>query len=298
MDKSFNRKTDITSRAMLVAFSVSQWTAHKRDKAVSAEVAGMKGAKREAGNYNKVLIGKGALSRIQAVVTAARNDHAFLSAPWMQDGTRILPVATFESYSAKMRAHKEAFDAAVNEFVENYDSYIEQARETLGALFDWEDYPMKQEIRKKFQWGIAVMPVPSADDFRVDLDAATVDAMQRDMQAHFDAAVKTATGDAFTRLHGVARAMADKLAAYDPAAGKQGNPFRDSLVENVRELLEVLPALNLSQDARLDSLITAAHDKLANHAPDDLRQDAALRAETAKEAAAIADQIADVMGFF
>ena len=60
MDMSFNRKTDITSRAMLVAFSVSQWTAHKRDKAVSAEVAANKGAKREAGNYNKVLIGKGA----------------------------------------------------------------------------------------------------------------------------------------------------------------------------------------------------------------------------------------------
>ena len=289
------RKSDIASRAMLVSFGISQWTAHKRDKATSAEIADAKGASRQAGNYNKVLIGKDALSKIQSTVSAARQDHAFYTLPWLNDGTRILPVQAFEKYSEVMRKHREAFDSAVSEFIANYPDYVENAKQTLGALFNYDEYPMRQEIRKRFSWQIGVMPMPDAADFRVDMDQATVLAMQGDMQNHIESALKAATSDAMTRIHGVAKAMADRLAAYDPTAGKQGNPFRDSLVGNVRELLEILPALNLTNDSSLATMIETVRDKLAANDAAELRDNPELRAETAKEAKALADQISDLM---
>lgn len=298
MNIKINRRADIASRAMLVSFSVSQWTAHKRDKQTSAEIAESKGAKRDSGNYNKVLIGRENLAKVAQIVQAARQDHVFMSLPWMNDGTRILPVQAFAKYAETMRKHREAFDSAVREFIAEYPAYIEEARQNLGSLFNPDDYPMRQEIGAKFKWAIATLPMPDAADFRVDLDQATVLQMQAEMQDQIGQALKTATNDAFSRLHDVVQNMAEKLAAYDPAKGKQGNPFRDSLVQNMRDLLEIMPGLNLTGDARLSDAIAKASERLATHEAQDLRENADLRNETAKEAAKLADEISEAMGGF
>lgn len=140
--------------------------------------------------------------------------------------------------------------------------------------------------------------MPDAADFRVDLDQATVLQMQAEMQDQIGQALKTATNDAFSRLHDVVQNMAEKLAAYDPAKGKQGNPFRDSLVQNMRDLLEIMPGLNLTGDAKLAEAIAKASEHLAIHEAQDLRENAELRAETAKEASKLADEISEAMGGF
>lgn len=298
MNVKINRRADIAARAMLVSFSVSQWTAHKRDKKTSAEIAETKGAKRDSGNYNKVLIGRENLAAVAAIVQAARQDHIFMSLPWMNDGTRILPVQAFTKYAETMRKHREAFESAVSEFVAQYPDYIQQARQDLGELFNPDDYPMRQEIAGKFKWSIGTLPMPDAADFRVDLDQATVLQMQAEMQDQIGEALRAATADAFSRLYDVVQAMASKLAAYDPAKGKQGNPFRDSLVSNMRELLEIMPSLNLTGDSALETAIATARDRLAIHEAQDLRDNAELRKETATEAAKLADEIADAMGGF
>jgi len=290
------RATDLTSRVLLVQLSISQWTARKLDKRVTADVAQREDAKRDAGRYNKSLVARGALAAIAAIAAEARVDHASYTLPWLQDGTRIMPVDAFKTYSAKMQKHREAFEREVADFLASYPDYIEQAREDLGGLFNAADYPSKWEVAKRFAWRVNTLPMPSAADFRVDLDKDTVAALQADMQADIKAAMGDAVKDVADRLHKVARAMADKLAAYDPAAGKQGNPFRDSLVENVRELVAVLPMLNVTGDAQIAKAIEDARAKLVRHDAQALREDAALRAETAQSAADIADAMASFMG--
>lgn len=295
MNMKTERRTDIASRAMLVQLSVGQWTARKLDKKVSDDVAAQHKAKHGAGNYNKVLIARGNLAAIASVVAQARADHAYLSLPWLQDGTRILPVDAFNRYTGLMQRHREAFEREVNGFCANYPEYIAQAQDSLGDLFNRADYPSPDDMRRRFSWSVTVLPMPDAADFRVDLDAAAVAALQADMASNVQDALQNAMGDAFERLHKVVRNMADKLAAYDPAQGKQGNPFRDSLVQNVRDLVDVLPALNLTGDARLSQAIDRVRGKLTTHDAQDLREDDALRTETAKEAADIADAMAGWM---
>lgn len=191
-----------------------------------------------------------------------------------------------------MAGHRERFESAVREFIAGYDDLIADAQNELGSLFNRGDYPHKDTLPQRFAWRITCLPMPDAADFRLDLDKATVAALQADLQADVNAALHNAIGDAAGRLHDVARAMADKLAAYNPDAGKQGNPFRDSLVGNVRELLDVLPSLNMTGDARLASAIDAASAKLAKHDAQALREDATLRNEVADEAKRIADDLA------
>lgn len=296
MTKQPARAADLSQRVMLVQLSVSQWTARKLDKRATADIAERNDAKRDAGRYNKTLVARGALAAIAAIVASARQDHVTYSLPWLQDGTRIMPVDAFKTYAAKMQSHREAFEREVSDFLANYDDYIESARADLGALFNRADYPSKSELSRRFGWRVNTFPLPSASDFRVDLDKETLTALQADMQADIEGAFKTAMSDAAGRLHDVARAMSDKLNAYKPELGKQGNPFRDSLVENVRELVAVLPMLNVTGDARLAKAIDDARAKLVRHDAQALREDETLRQETAKAAADIADAMGAFMG--
>ena len=70
--------------------------------------------------------------------------------------------------------------------------------------------------------------------------------------------------------------------------------FRDSLVTNIRDLCELIPRLNFTDDARLEELRTQAEKDLAAYDPEDLRKNQFARMETADAAA---DLLAKMAGY-
>jgi len=292
------RPVDLSSRAMLVNVSIRQWTARKLDKRVTADVNASHGAGADAGRYNKSLIARDALAEIKTIVSAARADHVKLTLPWLQDGTRILPSAGFQTYSDTMRTHRESFEQAVSEFVAAYPQYVDEARAYLNGMFDESEYPSPDEIAGRFGWSLRVFPMPDAADFRVDLADDTVDAMRQEIADTMSDAVADAMSDAFDRLHKAVRHMADKLREFTPKQGdsRASGVFRDSLVENVRELVAILPGLNLTGDARLSEAIAKTEAKLTTYDAKELRENDAARDEVAQAADAIADDLAAFMG--
>ena len=83
--------------------------------------------------------------------------------------------------------------------------------------------------------------------------------------------------DCFNRLHDVVRKAADKLT--DKTA-----IFRDSLITNIQDLVDLLPRLNLTGDPRLEDLRREVADKLLGYEPEALRRDQFARQETAQAA--------------
>jgi hypothetical protein len=81
--------------------------------------------------------------------------------PWLQDGTRIMPVDAFKVYAAKMQAHRESFERKSSDFLANYDDYIESARADLGALFNRADYPSKAELCAAVRLAHQHFPLPN-----------------------------------------------------------------------------------------------------------------------------------------
>lgn len=298
LDQIQTAMPDLTSRAMLTQLSVKQWTGRKLDKRITQEVNASHGAAADAGRYNKVLIARDALAEIATIVGAARADHAKWSLPWMQDGTRIMPADAFGRYSAVMQRHRESFEKAVAAFVSAYPTYVDDARDRLNGMFNESDYPSPGDIARRFQWKVTVLPMPDAADFRVDLGDDKVDQIKAQITATMENAVADAMGDAWTRLHRVVTAMADKLKSYKPKTqtDKAQGIFRDSLVENVRELVEVLPALNLTGDARLAAMVDKARASLTKHDAKALRDDDIARREVQEAAQAIAEDMAAFMG--
>jgi hypothetical protein len=259
--------------AMLVTLTISQWTARKHDRSVSSEVDRNHGAK-DGGRYNKLLIRKEALDPIAKVEGAARQYLYKMTLAWGDNGERLLPAALFMEFSQTMQQFRAEFDARVRDFVQEYPTLVQEARHRLGTLYDPQDYP--SSIRDKFAFPPpAVTPVPSANDFRVNLNKEYVEQIRVDIQTAMEARQKDSLKQCWQRMHGVVSKMSERL-------GNEKSPIYDSLIENARELIQILPALNLSNDPELNRIAEELDGILVP--PDRLRQDKRLRADTAARA--------------
>ncbi len=288
----------MAERTMLVSFNARQWGAQRLDRKATRDVLDAAGAKSSAGRFNKYLVDPKHLAGVAKVVGAARAEHATYTLPWLSDGTRILPADAFVIYSAKMQAHREEFEIEVDKFLALYPDLVGEAILDLGRLFRADEYPGVASIRCKFGWSIDVLPMPDASDFRVDLGDDQVRRIKARIEESTRAAMQAGMADAWSRLHGVVAKMVDKLKGYVPADGsdKAGGVFRDSLVDNIRALVEVLPLLNIAGDAKLAEMIDRARNDLCDHSATELREDHGAREDVARAAESIMADMESFMG--
>ncbi|MET0183026.1 MAG: DUF3150 domain-containing protein [Caulobacterales bacterium] len=287
----------LSTKAMLATLSISSWTARKHDRAATEEINKSKEAAVDASRVNKLLVPKDALAPIEKITGAARNFHYEYSMPWADNGARLLPAAAYVAYMARIRTFREQFDAAVSEFVAEYETHKEAARKQLGQMFREADYPTASDIHRRFSFSVAIDPVPAAEDFRVSIGDTQADLIRAEIEARANEQLQGAMNDLFRRVQDVCGRMVERLTSYKPGAkGERAEgTFRDSLVENVRDLAAILPALNVTGDARLNDIAKRMEAELTRHDAKDLREDLEARQETAKAAAAILADVSDFL---
>jgi hypothetical protein len=284
---------NLNDRALLVQLNISQWTARKHDKRATREVAASNNASMDAGRYNKSLLPMNdALDHVHKKSTHIRTKYYENTTSCGLDGMQILPSGNYLAFMTEFRKEKSEWYSLVSTFVDNYEQLVTHDRHrlqrTLGSLYDPADYPTVDQIRDKFRMDVAVFPVPSSANLRIPVSSAELDAIRQEIEQRVDNAAKTAMSELWQRLHDRVRHMAEKLA--DPKA-----IFRDSMVENARELCALLPRLNFTDDPHLEDMRQQVEQSLLKH-PDALRNDPDLRRDTAAEAKAIMDKMAIFMG--
>ena len=214
--------------------------------------------------------------------------------PWADNGARILPAANYWAYTQAQRDLKETFAAEVRSFCAGYREHLAEARSRLNGLFVEADYPDPAEIDLKFAYRTGFSPLPAAEDFRVALGEGEQVHIRAQIETRLNEAAEAAGRDLWERIHKAVSCMRNRLDLYavDPVSGKAEHPFRDSLVENLRDLVELLPRLNMTGDPALETMRRRLAASLCGHDPQDLRDDGALRARTARSAEAILDDMA------
>jgi hypothetical protein len=282
---------------MLCNLAISQWTARKLDKSATRKVTDDANASRDAARVTKALIAKESLAEIGAIAGAARNRHYELTLPWSNDGPRILSAAGFMNYRAAMSEYKENFERATGKFLDGYETFRENARVHLGELFNSADYPTLAEIKQRFAFRVDISPMPDASDFRVELGEAQEKLIRAEIEARGNEALALASKDVWNRIAKRAEHMAMKLREYKP--GNEGERaqgiFRDSLVENVQELVGLLPSLNITNDPKLEAMGARLATELCNYAADELREDDNARKVTADAAEAILAEVSEYL---
>lgn len=279
---------NLNDRALLVQLSISQWTARKYDKKVTNEVASAHGTTTAAGRYNKSLLPMNDyLDRVHKKTTHIRTKFYENTLPWGIEGTMMLPTSNYLQFMTDFRKEKSEWQYLVNEFVGNYDQLRLDAKRLLGSLYNDEDYPDESDVARKFKMDMAIFPVPNTD-FRVEIASDELTRIQEDVERRVQEAQTVAMKEVWDRLYDRVKHMAEKLA--DPKA-----IFRDTMVENTKELCALLPRLNFMDDPNLEQLRLQVEGSLLKH-PEALRNDPDLRRDTAAEAKAIMDKMSVFMG--
>ena len=269
----------IASSAMLVELSVSHWTGRKKDKRASEDVADQNNAAKGVASVNKKLLGDCAeLDAIQKFVANSRNQvHYSMTLPWSDTGIRLVPTAAYFKYHQRMTAVQAEFERLVEQFLTNYNWEISQAQARLGDLFNRDEYPTIDELRRKFAFRLSYIPLPDAGDFRVDIGNDAMQQVQSHYQEYYQRQLTNAMNDVWQRTYNVLSAMSERL---DYAGAEDKKTFRNSLVDNVVEMIELLDICNVTGDSQMSALRNKLDNALAGITPEALREDDHLRAET------------------
>ena len=265
----------IQDQAMLIALTIKQWTARKYDKKASLEVDQTHQAT-GAGRFNKLLLDKKALASLNQIASSARDFHYTHTLAWDDNGYRLLVSKLFMPYRAKINVLIGQWNEQTEQFVRNYPVFVQSARTRLGTLYEPGDYPPVTEIGHRFGMKMLITPVPNANDFRVDVGKQDAERIKAEITEATNERVEIAMKDCWDKAKQVVQKMQERLSDTDAI-------FRDSLVENIADVLAILPAMNLTGDKHLNELIVQMKEELIVP-PQRLRDDAHLRSETAQKA--------------
>ena len=268
----------LASSAMLVELNISNWIGRKKDKRASADVASQNYAATGVANVNKKLLADNAdLKAIQTHVTAMRNMHSAMTMPWSNSGLRLLPTAQYFKYTQAMSAMENKFWGLVNAFLGKYNDAVIDVQMLLGDLFSRDDYPTAEALQRKYNVSINYMPLPDAGDFRVDISNDALREVKEQYADFYTAQYNTAMNDVWVRLHKALANMSDRL---DYGSKEDKKIFRDSLVDNVNDMVELLRVCNVTGSTQMAMMADKLEEAMAGVTPEGLREDDTFRAET------------------
>lgn len=293
----------LSRKATLIGVDISQWSARKLDKRVTEKINREHGASEDAGRYNKLLIEAKRLEAINSLVAQARRLHYSMTKAWCDEGLRILPNVLHEKFADEFRKLQREFDQAADDFCRDYPQFVQERKRALNGLFDAKDYPEHDTIRDKFKLGVKTFPVPDAADFRSDvLDADTIEDIKREIAETSDKVLTDAMKDSAEQITKVVGHMAEKLKAYKggetskKTGKKERSFFFPSLVDNVRELADLLPAFNLTNDPAFAKIADRIKRELCTEDADTLRKNDEARAVVQKSADDILKGVSALLG--
>jgi hypothetical protein len=206
---------------------------------------------------------------------------------------RLLPTSRYFKYNEQMLVLKAEYFTLVEAFLASYNWEITQAQVKLGDLFNPNEYPSVASLQSKFGFGYTYIPISEAKDWRIDIEADAKEELARHYESYYHNQLQAAMADVNRRARDVAERMSERLDYSDKETKKV---FRDSLVNNVLEIVDLMDACNLTGDQTMRDNAQALRDALTGLDADDLREDYRLRRATKK---AVDDVIASLpsLGF-
>lgn len=270
----------ISDRALLAKLTTRAWSGQKKDSEVSRRVTADAHADPASGTFYKRLAKSHLFEEFQRTASAAREYHNRVTLPWLDGGYRLLPTDMFFNYQQQMAGYRREAEATARRIRNEYPRIVEQARNRLGTLYNPDDFPSADKVESAFGIEVSLVPVPDTDDFRVDLDEETQESIRSEVQQSYKEMERTALLNLWDRLHSVVEHLSTRLHEVDRAERKR---LHESVVGHVRDLVEILPSLNITGDAELDQLAGEAKEKLLVDI-NALRTSPDRRAETAQAA--------------
>ena len=268
----------ISSSAMMVELSISQWLGKKKDRKASKQVTDDNNAETGVANVHKKLLGGCAeLEKVHDLTGNIRNEHYRLTMPWLDTGVRLLPTKAYFDYHKMMTEHEQNWHNKVSTFLAAYDWEISQAEARLGDLFNRAEYPTADQLSGKFSFSINYIPMPESGDFRLDIGNQGNTQLADHYQTFYADRIENSYKEVWTRVYTALSKMSERL---DYTGKEDKKTFRDSLVENVLEITPLLDTFNVTGSSQMSEMKRKLEETMHGITPEALRDDDHLRRET------------------
>lgn len=286
---------------MLGSLSIGCWTARKKDRKSAEKIESEAHAKQGTSSATKnLMVGVESFERVKKRATADRVWWANRTLPWFdgRGGPRAVHPIAVPDLQAEVGDRERSYLELAREFVEEYKHIWTQRGFDMGALFDPREFPHPSDMLRRFYYASSWSALPRSDDIRLQadgLDETMLDALVEKARIDEQKRIEAAMNSAAQRLYKVVKSMHDTMAI---PIGEKGGGFHTTKLENIAQLAELIPTLNITNDKKLAALAVKAK-KLSIKSPDELKKDADTRSRAANEAKSLAEAIAsafDVTG--
>jgi hypothetical protein len=276
----------LANKALIVNLTISQWTGRKFDRDATGTVQTTYATQGKVGQYTKKLLpGAKELEEISRIASSIRQFLYSETLPWAADGARILSSKNYLDFVREFAKRKGEYDHAVAEFLREYPNLRDHARAKLGSLFKETEYPTAAQLAGSFVCEIQFYPMPDVGDFRVEI----LDSEKQAFLERMRKVESNAMRECWTRLHDVVATAAARLS-------EPGAIFRDSLIENIGKICELLPKLNVTDDPQLETMRQSVEKIVSGISPEDCRKNQDARTVAARALDDITAKMGAYMG--
>lgn len=178
---------------------------------------------------------------------------------YIEDGYYFLPIALVETVNGILNEARTAREAMVEMFLAVYGEKKEDARLRLGPLYREKDYPSVEEVRKAFSWAVRYIYFSVPGSLR-EISASLFNEEKERQEKMWEEAASEVRTALRESLAGLVEHAIGKL-SYQ-ANGKP-QIFRDSMVKNMSEFLDLFDRRNLTNDQELAALAGQARQLMA-----------------------------------
>lgn len=289
----------ILEQGMLVDVAISMWDGRRLDRKASRQITEINDAKDEkALRVNKLLVSEESMKPYMTAASAIRTHHKAVTLPWRDKGARLLPRLIYMKFMERHAELEQAYIDAVEEFCfQKYPAEIDRAIFRLTKAYNQEDYDSPERMRQRFKVHVDIDAINDPDDFRVKMDADAVERIKEDIQAKTNQRVQEAMADVWLRVEKTVTHFAGRMATQvgEVKEGGRRPSLYDTTLTNLQNLVDVLPAMNVTGDKNLTKLHKKLHNSIYRYAIDDLKG----KPENCEAAQAEAEEVlADFAGIF
>lgn len=272
----------IQERAMIVGFHQGKWGAKVQDKEAEAHIKNLYQSKGDVGTFYKKLM-PDYVKDINKLYAEAYKFHTETTVPYNDNGERFILNRFYFDYLQKMKGFQSKVNVKLQEMIGKYAEALKDDEVRMNKGFKQADYPTAEELVHKYRFHLDVQRIPDNNELFNDLEAdeeqkKLLEEIKAEKDKEFAEKMETAMKSAWKRVYDVVKHMEKTLS--NPNAR-----VHSSVVDNINELLDILPQLNINNDPKMEELANEIRNNLANaYRVEVLRDSPHYRDATAKKA--------------
>jgi len=223
-----------------------------------------------------------------------------------------LPVSNYELIDETIRDFCLEFEKHVSGIASQFDRIKTEARNALNGdfgLFNDLDYPSIEQLtgdtvihrqgearrtKGKYYFSYKFKPYTTAGSLQADLVSDSLKDLKKIMEQETLNDFHSVIGDIWDRIFTCTKNLKDAMKKpdrQDKSGEFQAPIFRDSIIGNIKELVNIIPSLNIFEDPAIDQARTELIKELCDIDPQELRDNKEKRIEAEKKADKILNKL-------